>query len=84
MARFWYAYNLVGDPFLASSYNPTILKPTCTNGPTVCAIYSTGIFLNPTSPLSRNLRIYIANIQLALIAQPDSSLNIKKYVYGRP
>ncbi|WP_367867192.1 hypothetical protein [Pedobacter sp. WC2423] len=82
MARFWYAYNGYGDPILATSYNMAFNKPTCESGFIVCAIYSPGAS-NPTSPISARLRNYIANIQLAAIPQPDSSLNIKKYVYGR-
>ncbi|WP_367868001.1 hypothetical protein [Pedobacter sp. WC2423] len=82
MARFWYSYNGIGDPILPTSYNQALVKPTCITGPVVCAIYSPGAF-NPTSPLSSRLRTYIANIQLALIPQPDSNLASKKYVYGR-
>ncbi|WP_367868002.1 hypothetical protein [Pedobacter sp. WC2423] len=82
MARFWYSYNGIGDPLLPTSYNQMTLKPGCINGARVCAIYSPGFF-NPTAPLSSRLRTYIANIQLALIPQPDSSLGVKKYVYGR-
>ena len=82
MARFWYGYNGVGDPLLPTSYYQAFVKPTCINGATVCAIYSPGAS-NPTSPLSTRLRNYIANIQLALIPQPDSNLGFKKYVYGK-
>ena len=32
MARFWYAYNGVGDPLLATSYNQAFTKPTCESG----------------------------------------------------
>ena len=83
MARFWYSYNGVGDPLLPSSYNRAFSNPTCMNGPIVCVIYSPGIFM-PTGPLSYRLITYIANIQLALIPQPDSDFPFKKYVYGRP
>ena len=81
MARFWYSYNGVGDPFLTTSYNQSLVKPTCINGPRICAIYSPGA-TNPTSPLSTRLRTYISNIFVALTAQPES--NVKKYVYARP
>lgn len=81
MARYWYTYNGVGDPLLCSSYNLSILKPSCINGCTVCAIYATGA-ASPTCPLSYNMRTYIASLQnYTCIAQPF--LNGKIYVYGR-
>lgn len=82
MGRFWYAYNGIGDPLLASSYNAATVRPGCANGPNVCAIYAVGA-ATPATPLSTNIKNYIANIQLTLIASPDSSLALKKYVYGK-
>ncbi|AMP97809.1 hypothetical protein AY601_0868 [Pedobacter cryoconitis] len=82
MARFWYAYNGFGDPLLPSSYNLASIRPACTNGANICAIYSPGSG-NPSLPLSNNLRTYIANVQLTLLGAPDSSLGVKKYVYGK-
>ena len=91
MARFWYAYNGIGDPYLPSSYNIILSrppqpppKPTCVNGTRVCAIYTPLGGINPTTPLSSNIRLYIANFFLTTVAQPDSSSGTKKYVYGRP
>ncbi|AMP97807.1 hypothetical protein AY601_0866 [Pedobacter cryoconitis] len=82
MARFWYAYNGIGDPFLSGSYNLLPFKPVCINGCTICAIYSPGSSV-PSSPLSTNLRTYIVTVMANQVAQPDSSANIKKYVYGK-
>lgn len=82
MARYWYSYNGIGDPTLCTSYNQSVIKPACTIGAVVCAIYAPG-GSNPTCPLSYRMRTYIANLQLALIPQPDTSPAIKKYVYGR-
>jgi len=82
MARFWYAYNGIGDPLLISSYNLSSVKPACVNGGNICAIYTPSGAGTPAS-LSSNIRTYIADLQLTLIARPDSSLAIKKYVYGK-
>ena len=83
MARCWYSYNGIGDPLLCTSYFLSfVTPPTCVNGPVVCAIYARGCGSTPTCPLSYRIRMYIANLQLALIAQPDTSPAIKKYVYG--
>jgi len=81
MARTWYAYNGVGDPLLISSYNLASVKPACINGSRICAIYAYNGGVSP-SVLSTNLRLYIANIQVATVAQPDSSLT-RKFVYGK-
>ncbi|MBB5646278.1 hypothetical protein [Pedobacter cryoconitis] len=82
MARSWYSYNGVGDPILISSYNLATLKPACINGTRICAIYAYNGGPSPTV-LSTNLRLYIANVQLSTVAQPDSSSATKKYVYGK-
>lgn len=82
MARSWYAYNGVGDPLLPASYNIAYIKPNCVNGGGICAIYANGVGLNPIS-LSTNMRNYIAQVQLSLVARPDFSTGVKKYVYGK-
>ena len=82
MARFWYSYNGVGDPILIASYNLTSTKPNCINGGQICAIYTPSGGSSP-SVLSTNIRTYIADLQLTLVARPDASPGIKKYVYGR-
>ncbi|RAJ35445.1 hypothetical protein [Pedobacter cryoconitis] len=82
MARSWYAYNGVGDPVTLSSYNFAFSKPACISGGRLCAIYATGTGVNP-SVISANLRGYIADVQLTLVARPDGSAAIKKYAYGK-
>ncbi|RAJ32965.1 hypothetical protein [Pedobacter cryoconitis] len=82
MARAWYAYNGVGDPFLVSSYNLAIVKPACINGSKICAIYEFNGGSNPQL-LSTNIRKYIASLQLSPVAQPESPIGAKKYVYGK-
>ena len=81
MARCWYAYNGVGDPFLISSYFLATVKPSCINGCKICAIYAPNCGPTP-SVLSTNMRTYIANIIISCIAQPNT-LPYKKYVYGK-
>ena len=83
MARCWYSYNGFGDPLLCSSYNRSFFIPGCRNGPVVCAIYAPGCGPDPTCPLSRNIRIYIANLQLTWQPEPSYPIGAKKYVYGR-
>ena len=82
MARYWYSYNGIGDPALCTSYIQSGVKPSCINGAVVCTIYAPG-GTNPSCPLSYRLSNYIANLQLALIPQPSSPSEAKKYVYGR-
>ncbi|MBB5646282.1 hypothetical protein HDE70_002570 [Pedobacter cryoconitis] len=82
MARTWYSYNGVGDPLLISSYNLIATKPACINGSKICAIYAYNGGSSPTV-FSTRLRAYIANLQVTIVAQPDSSISNKKYVYGR-
>lgn len=82
MARRWYAYNGVGDPLIPPSYYIASLPPSCKNGVRVCAIYAAGTGPVPII-LSSNLRNYIANLYITLVAQPDSIPGIKKYVYGK-
>jgi len=81
MARRWYAYNGIGDPLVPINYNPASFPPSCINGSTVCAIYVPG-GTSPTN-LSTNIRTYIADLQLTLLARPDSNPALKKYVYGK-
>lgn len=51
MARNWFRYNGIGDPFSSGSYILMPSKPGCINECKICAIYSPGAG-NPTSPLS--------------------------------
>lgn len=83
MSRYWYAYNGIGDPLSPASYNISTLIPNCINGFYLCAIYVKAVapFINPPY-ISNNIRTYIANLQLTLIAQPYTS-GAKKYVYGK-
>ncbi|MBB5621561.1 hypothetical protein HDE69_002622 [Pedobacter cryoconitis] len=80
MARCWYAYNGVGDIIVLASYNLAVVKPSCINGPRICAIYAPNCGPVP-SILSTNMRNYIANAEILLVSQPDSTPGIKKYVY---
>ncbi|MBB5620648.1 hypothetical protein HDE69_001697 [Pedobacter cryoconitis] len=82
MARAWYAYNGVGDPLVLGSYLLATVKPGCINGSRICAIYELNGGTTPQI-LSQNIRSYIANTQVLLVAQPDSNPGIKKYVYGK-
>lgn len=82
MARAWYAYNGVGDPFLISSYYFATVKPNCLNGYRGCAIYVPNGGPSPAL-LSANIRNYIANLAITFIPQPQGSPEVKFYVYGR-
>lgn len=81
MARTWYVYNGVGDPLIVPSYIISTMKPGCKDGVRICAIYAPNGGSTP-SFLSTNIRTYIANLFLTLVAQPDGNPGIKKYVYG--
>jgi len=82
MAKFWYAYNNVGDPFDASSYAKFNLpnKPSCTNGKNICAIYASGSTVNisPDFPFSINLQQYI------ILALSDSEIPQPRGTGARP
>jgi len=82
MPRCWYAYNGVGDPLLISSYSLVGIKPGCINGSRVCAIYTPNCGPTPAL-LSANIRNYIADLLITLVAQPNGGLGVKKYVYGK-
>lgn len=85
MAKFWYAYNGVGDPFNVSSYSKFTPPdtPKCTDGGTICAVYATGLGITttPMVPFSDRIRQYIV---LALtsghVSQPRTP-GAKRYVY---
>jgi len=80
MARFWYAY-ISGDVREASSYSLALVKPTCINGPVMCAIYVGSGGDNPDGPLSQNIQRYIAAGLITKVAQPQDGNAFKKYVY---
>lgn len=82
MARAWYVYDGMGNPFLNSSYILAPKKPTCLSGCKLCAIYE---FNGGSSPslLSGNIRNYIISLIMTPIAQPDSPFGTKIYVYGK-
>ena len=82
MARTWYSYNGTGDPTLISSYNLSPVKPTCINGPRICAIYAYNGGPNPTV-LSARLRTYIMNVLASPVAQPETP-GAKRYLYSKP
>jgi len=49
----------------------------------LCAIYTLCCGVNPCGPLSANMKIYIADLQLTLLARPSSPTGAKKYAYGK-
>lgn len=81
MARSWYSYG-AGDVRVASSYYLSLAKPTCVNGPNICAIYAFGLSEQPLDPLSANLQRYINAASIIKIAQPQG-LGVKRYIYLR-
>lgn len=80
MARYWYAYNAVGDPYSAASYRRQTTIPGCLNGPLICAIYSPGGSVFPP-PLSDNIKQYITNGLANNIAEPAIPAGSKFFVY---
>jgi len=83
MANYWYAYNGVGDPTLASSYSKIEFgNPSCTAGAELCAIYVTGGDI-PFSPLTSNILTYIANGKTMWVPQPQLPTGTKFFVYMR-
>lgn len=82
MARRWYAYNGISDPIVITSYEASLFPPSCQNGVRICAIYATGTGAQPAA-LSSNMRGYIADLQLTLVARPNGTAGVKKYVYGK-
>jgi len=80
MARFWFSYDTVNNPFHPASYRRQITIPGCLNGPVICAIYAQGNGDRP-SILSNNLRRYIADGLSNNIAQPSTPPGSKFYVY---
>lgn len=80
MARFWYAYDTVGNPYAVSSYRLQLSIPGCINGPVVCAIYVPGGAEFP-APLSTNIKRYIANGLANNVAEPATPPGAKFYVY---
>lgn len=83
MARAWYAYNNIDDPFLPTSYFYSAQKPNCLNGFATCAIYAVGVSPSPNPlTLSTNIRYYIANGLVTGLAQPWGPY--KKHVYMKP
>lgn len=83
MARNWYAYNGIGDPLLASSYNFSPVLPTCVNGWKVCAIYASGS-VTPVAPLSANIRSYVSAGMVTGLQQPPPALDLVRYLVMKP
>ena len=79
MARFWYAYNGMGDPLLPSSYNLSPVTPTCVNGCKVCAIFAPGTS-SPFAPLSARIRSYIMAGLVTSMQQPPPTEDLVRYV----
>ena len=80
MARIWYSYDTIGNPYAISSYRQTTTTPGCLNGPVICAIYATNGGDHPLS-ISNNLREYIANGLSNNVAEPALPAGSKFFVY---
>jgi len=80
MARFWFSYDTVNNPFHPASYRKQVTIPGCLNGPVICAIYATGTGERPAI-ISLNLRRYIAAGLANNIAQPAIPAGAKFFVY---
>lgn len=84
MARYWYSYNGVGNPFGTSSYQRANIpfSPPCTVGSEICVVNAAGApgSLNPNSPFSPNIINYIA---IALTSSTPKPSGGKAYVYKR-
>lgn len=81
MARNWYSYNTVGDPFLPSSYRKQVSTPGCLNGSVICAIYVPAGDVYPADPFSPNMAQYIADGLSNNVAEPAFPPGNKFYVY---
>ena len=80
MARSWFAYDTVNDPFHPASYRRQNSTPGCINGPVICSIYALGTAERPTL-ISINLRRYIADGLANNIAEPATPAGSKFFVY---
>lgn len=80
MARYWYAYDQIGNPYISSSYRRQTTTPGCLNGPVICAIYAEAGRVNP-GPLSANILQYIANGLANNVAEPSTPAGNKFYIY---
>lgn len=87
MARYWYAYNGVEDPFDTSSYEKFDLpnRPLCTTGTEICAVYASGSSLNstPNNPFSNNLQQYIVRALTGSEVPQPNEPGAKPHVYLR-
>lgn len=79
----WYGYSGWGDPFLATNYRLIHIKPTCTVGEEICAIY-----LNSNTVIpgqfngSDGMVTYIAHALITQSPQP-TGIGVKAFVYLR-
>ena len=80
MARFWYSYDTVNDPYLTTSYRKQSSRPGCLNGQAICSIYAPAGALFP-SILSTNIRQYITDGLANNVAAPATPPGAKFYVY---
>jgi len=69
--KHWYVY-LHGHPFNTESYQLVNLKPRCSNGKNLCAIYADGYEDQPFE-FSNKLKMHIANALAIGEAQPADS-----------
>ncbi|NQX37622.1 hypothetical protein SAMN05421820_103384 [Pedobacter steynii] len=76
----WYAYSGNGDPFLSPNYRATTVKPICTTGEEICAIYLSD---NDEIPAQFDgMTTYIANALVTLVPQP-TGVGVRRFVYLR-
>ena len=85
MARSWYAY-IPGGTGASPALNPANyslmdVKPNCTSGSIICAVYAPDGGATPTAPFSTNVRRYITNALGAGVPQPSAPINSKLFVY---
>jgi hypothetical protein len=69
--RHWYAY-VHGNPLIPESYQLTTIRPWCTNGKTLCAIYAIGYDEQPEE-FSPKMKMAIANALVSGMPQPIGS-----------
>ena len=80
MSRSWYVF-IGSDPTETNNYHKISVKHNCLCGEEICVIYAGGIDINPISPLSPNIKLYIKNALATGKLQPSAPYNAKKYVY---
>lgn len=85
MAKYWYSYNNIGDPFLPASYKRTNVpfNPECTSGSKICAVLAEGSphQVVPIKPFSANIQNYIVVALTSSVPEPRNAA--KAFVYKK-